>query len=77
MIAPRKASHNPLEINTEETIQVVLALLQEREPLNTSRWFCDVCGMIHLGATPVACDSCGNEELTKQDDTRYQINTRW
>ncbi len=43
-----------------------------------SRWVCEVCGGIHLGAMPHACDSCGVEAayLVRQLDPRMEITTR-
>jgi rubrerythrin len=77
MIAPRKANSNSQEINAEATIQAVLALLNQREPISVSRWFCDLCGMIHLETTPLACESCGHEGLSQQIDTPREMNSRW
>lgn len=77
MLAPKHTSYDPLEINAEGTIQAVMALLNQKEPMSISRWFCEVCGMIHLGITPLACDSCGHEHLTQQADTHWEMNSRW
>ncbi len=41
-----------------------------------SRWVCDVCGSIHLGRLPAACDSCGVDavHLARELDPRPEIS---
>ena len=41
-----------------------------------SRWVCDVCGSIHLGRLPAACDSCGVDaiHLSRELDPRPEIS---
>jgi rubrerythrin len=77
MIAPRNTSYNSREMDKEGTVQAVLALLSQRQPVSIPRWVCDVCGMIHTGATPLACESCGNELLTQQSDLHCEMNSHW
>ncbi len=46
--------------------------------MNVQRWVCEVCGMIHIGSAPEACDSCGsNVSLVQLSDFRREINSRW
>ncbi len=42
------------------------------------RWVCQVCGSIHLGQHPHACESCGVDggHMTRQFDMRPEITTR-
>jgi rubrerythrin len=77
MIAQRNTSYNPMEINEEGTMQAVLALLSQRHPVDLRRWDCEVCGMIHIGQIPLACDSCGNDQLAPQSDIHHEINSHW
>lgn len=77
MIAQRNTSYNPIEMNGEGTVRAVLASLGQRHSVSILRWDCDVCGMIHLGQTPLACDSCGSELLTQQSDIHLEMNNRW
>ncbi|HEY3992706.1 MAG TPA: hypothetical protein VGM01_07465 [Ktedonobacteraceae bacterium] len=77
MIAQRNTSYNPIEINEEGTINAVLALLGQRSHTRLSRWDCDVCGMIHMGHAPLACDSCGSKMLTQQPDVHAEMNNHW
>ncbi len=45
---------------------------------NAQRWVCEVCGMIHTGSAPEACDSCGsNISLVQLSDFRTEINSHW
>ena len=41
-----------------------------------SRWVCEVCGSIHLGRLPAACDSCGVDavHLSRELDPRPEIS---
>ena len=43
-----------------------------------SRWVCQVCGSIHLGQMPRACDSCGVESVyfDRDLDPRTEISPR-
>ena len=43
-----------------------------------SRWVCEVCGSIHLGQMPAACESCGVDgaHLSRELDPRTEITTR-
>ena len=77
MIAQRHTSYNPMEINQEGTIHTILALLSQRSQVHLSRWDCDVCGMIHMGQSPLVCDSCGSELLTHQPDMHIEMNNHW
>jgi rubrerythrin len=77
MIIQSNTSHHPTDIDKEGAIQAVMSLLKQREPVSVLRWFCNVCGMIHLGATPLACESCGHEVLTQQADSHCEMNSRW
>lgn len=77
MIAPEHTTYNAVEMNEEGTVQAVLALLNQRQAARVPRWVCDVCGMIHTGVTPLACDSCGSECLTQQADLHREMNHRW
>ncbi len=40
-------------------------------------WVCERCGMIHIAAAPVACDSCGSTTAPLQVDLHREINSRW
>lgn len=77
MIAPEHTTSNAIEINEEGTVQAVLALLSQRQVTRIPRWVCDVCGMIHIGSTPLTCESCGSECLTQQADTHCEMNNHW
>jgi rubrerythrin len=77
MIAPRSTNHNALQINQEEMVQAVIALLNQKQSSAILRWDCAVCGMIHMGPKPVECDSCGCSDLGQQVDTHREMNSHW
>jgi rubrerythrin len=77
MIAQRSTSYNPMEMSEEGTLHAILALLNQRPRTSLSRWDCDVCGMIHMGTAPKACDSCGSKALTQQPDIHIEMNNHW
>ncbi|MEO9030187.1 MAG: hypothetical protein ABI413_15370 [Ktedonobacteraceae bacterium] len=77
MIAPRPSSYNPMEINHEGAMHAVLALLHQKQVVRISRWDCEICGMIHMGAKPVECDSCGSLALDQQADIHCEMNSHW
>lgn len=77
MIAQRNTSYNPIEMSQENTLHAILASLHRESRVRLSRWDCDVCGMIHMGQPPLACDSCGSELLTQQPDIHIEMNNHW
>jgi rubrerythrin len=77
MIAPGNTGPNARERKEQETDRQAFVLRGWRTPVSLSRWVCDVCGMIHVGAPPLACESCGNELLTQQPDTHSEMNNHW
>ncbi len=59
-------------------IRDALTTLENQVPLRRLVWTCEICGMVHSGATPEACDSCGAADaLALQQDIRPEINSRW
>jgi rubrerythrin len=74
------------KITTLEAISGLAAVLEAMRVLeqhrsnktNVQRWVCEVCGMIHTGSVPEACDSCGsNVSLVQLPDFRTEINSHW
>ncbi len=60
----------------EEIVQIV----QRYEGVRSSvqHWACEVCGMLHNGAAPDACDSCGVAgALAPRQDVHSEIGNRW
>ena len=62
------ASHN--------AVQEAMHILSERKL--AYRWVCEVCGMVHTGSVPGACDSCGSSNSLVQDQVfPREMNSRW
>lgn len=59
-------------------IRDAFTTLETHVPLQRLVWTCEICGMVHSGASPKACDSCGaTNALALRQDTRPEINSRW
>jgi rubrerythrin len=41
------------------------------------RWVCEVCGMVHTGAAPHECESCGVSALVQQPDLHREMSSHW
>ncbi|HEY1351053.1 MAG TPA: hypothetical protein VGF67_15650 [Ktedonobacteraceae bacterium] len=77
MIAQRTTSATPAVMNGEETIQAMMALFSQQHPAGALRWDCNVCGMIHTGPLPLACESCGSRSLSRQSTLHCEMNNHW
>lgn len=77
MIAQRTTNHRPAETGERGYFQAALALLSQRRAVSIPRWICEVCGMVHMGQMPLACDSCGNHTLSQQADIHQEMNNHW
>jgi rubrerythrin len=77
MIAQRHTSSTSAVMNKEAMVQTVMALLSQRHPMDLSRWDCNICGMIHTGQRPLACESCGNNSLSHQSALHREMNNHW
>jgi len=61
-------------------VQEAMRVLEQHRlnKTNVQRWVCEVCGMIHTGSAPEACDSCGsNVSLVQLSDFRTEISSHW
>jgi rubrerythrin len=73
MIAQRTKTNNVVATSDDATVQAAVKLLT-RKPVMLYRWECEVCGMVHTGPLPTACDSCGKEEsLVQQPDMHLEM----
>ena len=77
MIAQKTRTNNVVVTSNDATVQAAVTLLTRNRPVMLRRWECEVCGMVHTGSKPDACESCGKEgSLVHRPDTRYEINSR-
>ncbi len=76
MIAQRtKITGNTIRDN-EAAVSEAMRLLATRSSIQ--RWVCEVCGMVHTGAAPNACDSCGaSSALAQRPDPCREMNSHW
>ena len=75
MITP-KAGINSKDATIQEAIKV-LSQYQARKTI-VQRWVCEICGMIHTGVVPDACESCGAPtSLVQLAEWPREMNSRW
>jgi len=74
MIAQRAKTNNVVEMSDDATVQIAVEILTQKRPVMLYRWECEVCGMVHTGSLPTACDSCGKEgPLVHQPDMHLEM----
>ncbi len=73
MIAPRALKQEDAAVR-----EAIRLLAQHKVSTTTHRWMCEVCGMLHTGARPACCDSCGSHTaIAPQRDLRFEMGSRW
>ena len=78
MIAQKMITNDAVVTSDEATVQTAVELLTQKPTIPINRWVCEVCGMIHTGNKPAACDSCGSDvSLAPLTDFRSEICSRW
>jgi len=76
MIAQKTKTNNAVVTSNEATAQAAVKLLSQNRALMLYRWECEVCGMVHTGTLPTACDSCGKEaSLVHQPDLHQEMSS--
>jgi rubrerythrin len=71
MLAQGTKTNSAVVTSSDAAVQTVL--LQNRAVM-IYRWECEVCGMVHTGPMPAACDSCGKEgSLVHQPDLHQEM----
>jgi rubrerythrin len=62
--------------NNEGAVHEAIRILTKR--LAPRQWVCEVCGMLHTGAAPEACDSCGvSVALVQHHHISREMNSHW
>jgi rubrerythrin len=75
VIAQRTKTNTDV-VNNNATVQKAVKLFPQNRALILFRWECEVCGMVHTGPMPTACDSCGKEgSLVYQPDLHQEMTT--
>lgn len=64
---------------TENALQEATAIVRDHEVKGAmhSRWTCEVCGMLHGGAEPTSCDTCGASTFAPALYVRREIGHSW
>jgi rubrerythrin len=65
------------KIHTKKAaVREAMLLLAARPSIQ--QWVCEVCGMVHLGTAPDACDSCGvSGALVQHHEICREMNSHW
>ncbi len=76
MIAQRTKTNKEVVTSNDATVQAAKNLFPQNRAIMIYRWECEVCGMVHTGPLPAACDSCGKEgSLVNQPDLHQEMTT--
>lgn len=76
MMIQRAITTDTVTSSHSAAVQEAMHILSERKP--AYRWVCEVCGMLHTGSVPGACDSCGSSNSLVQDQASpREMNSRW
>lgn len=76
MIIQRAITTDTITSSHNAAVQEAMHILSEKKP--AYRWVCEVCGMLHTGSVPVACDCCGSSDSLVQDEASpREMNSRW
>ena len=74
MIAQRTKTNNAVVTSNDAPVQTAVELFSQNRAIMLYRWECKVCGMVHTGPMPAACDSCGKEgSLVHQPDLHQEM----
>ncbi len=74
MIAQRTKTNKEVVTSNDATVQTAVKLFPQNRAITLYRWECEVCGMVHTGPMPSACDSCGKEgSLVNQPDLHQEM----
>ena len=78
MIAQRIKTNNVVVTSDDATVQAAVRILTQKQKIAAYRWVCEVCGMIHTGAVPASCDSCGADasSIVNLAEFRMEMNSR-
>ena len=80
MIAPGAKPTTGVVKDNEVVVQEAMKVINEHRLSTTAvrRWVCEVCGMVHTGATPHVCESCGvSTALVQQADVCRELGSHW
>ena len=76
MIAQKTTTIRSVAKSKGAAVQEAMELLA-RTRVQVHRWVCEVCGMVHIGTAPDACESCGVSTLVQQPDLHREMSSHW
>ncbi len=77
MIAQRIVTTRALPQHNKTLQRDTLRPLTPEAAVVVQRWVCEICGMVHTGNQPHACDGCGvTHALVQQREIRQEISHR-
>jgi rubrerythrin len=76
MIAQKTNTTRGVAKSNGAAVQEAMNVLA-RTRVTVRRWVCEVCGMVHTGTAPDACESCGATALVQQPDLHREMSSRW
>ena len=76
MIAQKTTTTTSVAKSKGSAVQEAMDVLA-RTRVTVRRWVCEVCGMVHTGTEPDACESCGASALVQQADLHREMSSRW
>ncbi|HET9999590.1 MAG TPA: hypothetical protein VFQ36_01770 [Ktedonobacteraceae bacterium] len=77
MIAQRKLTNRAVVKSDDAAVQAAVTFLT-RPTAISYRWICECCGMVHTGAAPAQCESCGQQvALAHEADLPREWGTHW
>ncbi len=70
----QRTSTSGTSTDNSAAVQEAIYILSEKRPIY--HWVCEVCGMLHSGSIPTACDSCGSSHaIVPQQDQRREMSS--
>lgn len=73
MIAQKTTTRRVAKSNGAAVQEAMNVLTRTRVAVR--RWVCEVCGMVHTGAAPHECESCGASTLIQQPDLHREMSS--
>lgn len=75
MVAQNTITSKTIVQNNSSVIDEAVMVASTRKRIEPQRWVCEVCGMVHTGIRPTACDSCGaSTAIVQKPDQHIEMS---